>query len=875
MRNLYALTRREIGGLLWRPSLYAAVGVMTILCSKAYYEALLETKQAAFEPVALMVGFLAVFLVPLITMRVFAGETADGTIELLLTAPVGPLEVVLSKFFGCLSYYLVTLLPCAVYIGLLARYGNIDDGKILCTLLGLVLLGLVFIALGLLASALTDNLIVAAVVGVVGIMVLLMLSLPVEQGASVYSLPAYASYWSHFKEVLMRGLLDTRSLIFLLTFPAAMIFLTWLIVKSRGTLSRAREKTHRGWQLMAAVLALTAFNVLLFLGWARLDVIGRGSMREVAKLWQESSLLGLLGEVYAVPLALVLLGGALGAQWISKRGKGSGLELPQYQNVSIKFKIVQTVVLLMALASLVEMAVSTSGTARLVCLVLFLLFLFAAVGLCLVREKHDPWLARAWPTILAAVCGVLLLINVNYLASRLYKRWDLTERQIHTLSPSTRTTLSRLEESLHITVFFSGEIDYQGVRLLERTRELLTEFTSFSPKVRVRYVDAVREAGEANRLAGEMGLPTVEISQLLALQYRGRLLVLPAPAMVREPTWKDKLHNVTTPSFAAEEPLAISIRRLMDTRTTRVYFSAGHGEMDMHDQRRELRAAGFFATALMHEAFDVKTAELTKEQPVPHDCDVLVLAGPQRPFTAEEVDQIREYANGGGRIMVFLPTVRDPRGELGDPLKVLLDEWGGRPRRDFVRDTKNCLNQANPDNILALVSSTHGIAREVEQMVCAVPVSRTFYMREKNLKKHGWQPQLLMRSLKPSLRFVKGREREGGREGPHTVAYTAGRQRTRTTDGWLVPEGRVLVVGSDRVISNLFYDKVYNRAFTISAIHWLAGRQYGVEIEPRDDADRALRLAGGGLTAIWWTTVVGLPEAWFLLAALVWWLRQE
>jgi ABC-2 type transport system permease protein len=168
MRNLWVLTRREVGTLFLTPSLHVVTAFFVLLYG--LYFSLGQEKASTLEPLALLICFMSIFLVPLITMRSFAEETNAGTLELLLTAPVGAGEVVLSKFLGCFLFYLATLLPCLVYVALLAAFGdsdrplgNLDRGEVLAGLVALVCIGALYTALGVLLSSLTASQIVAEI----------------------------------------------------------------------------------------------------------------------------------------------------------------------------------------------------------------------------------------------------------------------------------------------------------------------------------------------------------------------------------------------------------------------------------------------------------------------------------------------------------------------------------------------------------------------------------------------------------------------------------------------------------------------------------------------------------------------------------------
>src|ERR1700722_3211901 len=107
--------------------------------------------------------WLLVFIVPVLSLGLIAQEWATGTIETMMTAPLGEAEVVVGKFLGALSFLIVLLLPTLFYLALLFLYGSPDLGPILSGYLGIVLVGALFIAVGLFCSSITRSQVVAAV----------------------------------------------------------------------------------------------------------------------------------------------------------------------------------------------------------------------------------------------------------------------------------------------------------------------------------------------------------------------------------------------------------------------------------------------------------------------------------------------------------------------------------------------------------------------------------------------------------------------------------------------------------------------------------------------------------------------------------------
>jgi ABC-2 type transport system permease protein len=160
------------------------------------------------------------FLVSVITMRLIAEERRQGTLEPLLTAPVDEVEVVLGKYLGALAFYAALWAPTCVYVLVLRAHapeeGRLDPGPILSGYLGTLLVGASSIALGLFASTLTRNQILAAVLSFVALSLMLLVG---ALGDSLVRAGRWAPLLQHINlfrhmEDFGRGIVDTRHVVY-------------------------------------------------------------------------------------------------------------------------------------------------------------------------------------------------------------------------------------------------------------------------------------------------------------------------------------------------------------------------------------------------------------------------------------------------------------------------------------------------------------------------------------------------------------------------------------------------------------------------------------------------------------------------------------
>ena len=184
-----------------------------------------------------MAPFVLMFLIPAITMKMLAEETKTGTIEILVVKPVTKLQVILGKYFAALTLVIVAIVPTLVYYyslyQLATPLGNVDTAGITGSYIGLLLLASVFSALGILASAMTNNQVVAFIIATF-LSFILFTGLNSLAGINVWSsisLPLSKMSFEYHYHAMSKGLLDSRDIIYLISVSALFLFFSKLILE--------------------------------------------------------------------------------------------------------------------------------------------------------------------------------------------------------------------------------------------------------------------------------------------------------------------------------------------------------------------------------------------------------------------------------------------------------------------------------------------------------------------------------------------------------------------------------------------------------------------------------------------------------------------
>lgn len=246
MRPFLTLWRRELSAAFASPIGWTVMAGVLLLLGVSFVLIVDSLREPSDIPLTeLFYGSLFFWVIlllstPIITMRSFAQERATGTYETLMTAPVGDLQVVMAKFAGCFSFFAFLWLPLLACLLVVRHYtadaSTLDWGAVASTYLGIFSLGALYVAIGVFASALTQNQIIAAIVGLaLGVSLFLLgFAAPALAGPAAWSTSLLRSF-SLVEQMweFARGIVDVRHLVFHGSLASVFLFLTLKIVEAR------------------------------------------------------------------------------------------------------------------------------------------------------------------------------------------------------------------------------------------------------------------------------------------------------------------------------------------------------------------------------------------------------------------------------------------------------------------------------------------------------------------------------------------------------------------------------------------------------------------------------------------------------------------
>lgn len=233
MSATVTVAKREIKTYFNSPMAYIVVTVFMLIVGYLYWSQIFLEKQAELRNYFTLAPLVFTFIIPAITMRLLAEEKGSGTLEMLITMPVRDWEVVLGKFLAGMAMLGAIVGMTCFYAVSLSLLGPVDRGPAITGYLGLLLMGGAYVAIGVMASSLTRNQIVAFILAF-AISFALFIFGQVTQYAPDWIVPvlAFLSIGNHF-EALSRGIIDSRDVIYYVSVMVVTLVIATVSLQSR------------------------------------------------------------------------------------------------------------------------------------------------------------------------------------------------------------------------------------------------------------------------------------------------------------------------------------------------------------------------------------------------------------------------------------------------------------------------------------------------------------------------------------------------------------------------------------------------------------------------------------------------------------------
>lgn len=222
----FIIMRRELKSYFSSPTAYIVTGLFLIISGLVFFSTFYLQNRAELRNFFSLLPILLSFFVPALTMRLFAEEKRVGSIETLMTLPVNEFQVVTGKFLASFIGTLIMILPTLFYVVTAAVFGDPDYGPIIGGYIGAIFLCACFTSIGLFASSITKNQIIAFFIGFIICILLTMIdTFMIFLPSSLVNFVSYLSANSHFTSI-SRGIIDTRDVIYFISLTAFFLSLT-------------------------------------------------------------------------------------------------------------------------------------------------------------------------------------------------------------------------------------------------------------------------------------------------------------------------------------------------------------------------------------------------------------------------------------------------------------------------------------------------------------------------------------------------------------------------------------------------------------------------------------------------------------------------
>ena len=227
-----AVFKKELKSYFYSPIAYILIGLFVIITS-IYFFVMMMVQLGDFTGMLDTIAYLLIFLIPVLTMRLLTEDRKTGTETLLLTSPTSLTAIVVGKFLAALFVFMVLTAVSFLYPIILVLFGGAITAKLMVCYVGFILLGASFIAFGIFASSLTENQIIAVVIGIVGLTVIWITELisPVL-GGLVGKILGWFSLMARYRE-FTNGILRITPIVYFLSFIGVFLFLTIKVIERR------------------------------------------------------------------------------------------------------------------------------------------------------------------------------------------------------------------------------------------------------------------------------------------------------------------------------------------------------------------------------------------------------------------------------------------------------------------------------------------------------------------------------------------------------------------------------------------------------------------------------------------------------------------
>lgn len=488
---------------------------------------------------------------------------------------------------------------------------------------------------------------------------------------------------------------------------------------------------------------------------------------------------------------------------------------------------------------------------------------------------YAKW-AHRLDRVLHVLLGITLLIGLNILATEVYWRYDISKNNRFSLSPETKAYIQQLRKPVYIIVASVTSEEEKSEDMFEDVRLLLREYEMASmidgnPMINPVFVSIDKERKLFLELKQKFDIPTERNSITVACESD--------PG--KKPKTRDLLGtNLYTRNASGQEVFtgeSIFTEAILDVSKESqqiIYMIEGHGEMNLID----LSPGGLSSLKQFLEKRNlrVETLNLSKVPQVPEDASIVIMAGPNGPFTASEIQKLRQYlSKQHGKLIAFL------RPRVNYNLNTLFEDWGIMLQDYVIWDNDQSNLDTNNNMIITVFGKDPNPITNVlinNSWTVTFGVSRPVRIDPVVNAQDGIKPIVLLYSSQSSWA-------ESNYQGEQPFAYDpntdipgpiplAIASKKVSQSSISIPSGEVIVFGNADFISNAMFAYQGNQILFYNAINACLNRENMMSIPPKPIGSYTLAVSKDQLQRLYMFMLI-LPLAFGLLGLLVYIKRKN
>jgi hypothetical protein len=470
--------------------------------------------------------------------------------------------------------------------------------------------------------------------------------------------------------------------------------------------------------------------------------------------------------------------------------------------------------------------------------------------------------------LLRTVVVLAVVIMINYLGGQYFKRFFLSSQTKIALSSRTVSVLKSLTNQIKVTLYYDKEDP-----LYPTLAALLKEYRNVSPYIQVVTVDYQWDAAAAQKVKStyKLGDATGDNPKnLVIFDCEGRPhKVLPGNMLAefeleQVPSEKEREYRRKFTVFNGEKIFTAGVLAVSSLKPFRAYYLQGHGEHPISGD--EVSGYMKFATILQQNYVQVETLSLVGTNPVPTDCNLLIIAGPTTPIAAEELEKIAQYLDQGGRLLALFNST--PKGRESG-LENIMARWGVIVGASEVVDRAN---SRKGDDIVVQAYSQHPVVQALHGTRLDLIAPRTVTSRPL-INAPADAPKVVILAASGKTAVLRDEPKGKPDQYPLAVAVEKG-----APPGVVTERGstRMVVVGDSLFLANGMIDLYANSDFARLAVNWLLDRpQFLDGIGPKPFTEFRIAMTKTQLQGVRWILLAAIPGTILLLGGVVWLRRRK